>query len=213
MEDKIVVFIINLTKRTDRREHIINEFNTRKGFDFVLINAIEHESGAFGLWTTIKTIIKRQMNQTEDYIIVCEDDHTFTNSFNMAFLNDSIKKAKEKNADVLLGGVSWFSDVIQVSPGLFWVDKFSGLQFTVIFRKFFKSILNANFSKGDAADYKISDLTSNTFVTFPFISKQKEFGYSDVTAGNNSAGKVSRLFKNSSLKLKHLNKVNDFYNL
>ena len=48
---------------------------------------------------------------------------------------------------------------------------------------------------------------------FPFISTQKEFGYSDATTKNNTEGYVDQIFSATTEKLQHLVKVAFFYHL
>ena len=58
-------------------------------------------------------------------------------------------------------------------------------------RPAFKRILDSRFSSNDVADLFLSSHLPNKLVVFPFISKQKEFGYSDVTVANNQKGHMS----------------------
>jgi len=207
------VYVANLSARKERKENIYKEFKDRNEFYLHVVSAFEDPIGAIGLWKTIQHIFKEWVNKEESFIILCEDDHQFTQKYDCHFLIERIKEAQEKNADVLLGGVSWFKDAIQVSENLFWVEKFSGLQFTIIFKKFYEKILSARFSETDVADHKISSLSDKKFIIFPFISTQKEFGYSDVTKRNNEAGFVERICLESSERLQLLIKVNTFYNM
>lgn len=204
----IPTYVMNLRKRTDRRESILRQFAGREEFDLEIVDAIEHSTGAIGLWETLKHIIN---GARAEYILLCEDDHHFTEYYSTEILLDSIGKAVERNADILCGGVSWFEDSLQVSEGLFSVERFSGLQFTVIFRKFFPTILQAAFGPKDVADYKISQLSKDKLVIHPFISIQKEFGYSDVTQINNTEGRVDELFSKSDEHLQRLKEVQAFY--
>jgi len=89
---------------------------------------------------------------------------------------------------MLSGGYSWFGNAIQVSERLFWADKFNGMQFTIVFHKFYQSILDADFVESVVTDISLSDITNNKFVMYPFISVQSDFGYSDVTRKNNEIG-------------------------
>lgn len=69
----------------------------------------------------------------------------------------------------------------------------------VIYRKFFPTIKTiTGFNGSEALDHKLSNLTTNIFVLYPFISVQKEFGYSDVTFLNSNSGRVTQLL--NSLK-------------
>lgn len=206
---KIKTFAINVPKRKDRYEHILSVFSDTKAFDFQVKSCIPNEKGNVSLWLTIKQIIEENIN--EPYIIICEDDHYFTEDFSEEALLQNIQKAQSLEADILSGGVSWFDIAVQVDKNLFWLKTFNGTQFMIIFKKFFLKILEANFKEKESADFKISSLTKNVFVTVPFISKQKEFGYSDVTVLNNEKGKVERLFEKTSGRLSILKKVKASY--
>lgn len=207
-------FILNLFSRPDRRDHILRQFKDRKEFRVQIVEPVKHEVAAVSLWETIKHIIRDLANPDEEYIIFCEDDHEFTTHYSKESLAVSIEQAKLIEADVLSCGVSGFNGgVIPVKENIYWVQKFSGLQFTVIFRKFFQKILESDFQPFDAADYKICSLTENKFFVFPFISVQKDFGYSDVTTKNNQKGTVGEAFLQSEEKVQLVKKVRDSYTL
>ena len=206
---KIKTFAINVPKRKDRYKHIVSVFSGHKLFDFQVVKCIPHKRGNVSLWLTIKQIIEK--NKKESYIIICEDDHYFTADFSEEKLLECIKKAQNLGADILSGGVSWFDIAVQINTDFFWLKTFNGMQFSIIFQKFFNTILNTDFNEKDSADFRISTLSENIFVIVPFISKQKEFGYSDVTFLNNEKGKVEKLFKKTSERLNLLQKVKTFY--
>src|SRR5579859_2973117 len=169
----ISTYVINLSKRTERKENILKEFAGRKEFKVHIVTAIEHATGAIGLWNTIKYILQNMVEDRDDFILICEDDHQFTGNYSEEILFGCIAEARERGADILCGGVSWFEDCLQVTERLFSVQKFSGLQFTIVFKKFFSVITGAGFNAGDVADYKISALSKNKFVIHPYISVQK----------------------------------------
>ncbi len=78
IKEKIPTYIINLPTRTDRRKHILNEFKGRPEFELTMIDACTHEVGAVGLWNSILKIIDISTERNEDMVIICEDDHQFT---------------------------------------------------------------------------------------------------------------------------------------
>ena len=205
------VFAINLPSRTERRSSIVREFQTNPEFDIELTVPVFHPKPNVSLWLTIQQIVQVQLNKEGDFFILCEDDHQFTKNYNTTFLQKCIAEAQLSDADILLGGVSWQKNSVQVSENLFWMENFSGLQFTVIFKKFYNSILTAEFGDRDTADHKISALTHKKFVIYPAISTQKEFGYSDVTPGNNATGRVDFLFEKTNKIFDSLNKVRSYY--
>lgn len=181
---KIPTYIISLKHRHDRRDHILQQFEGQEIFDCQLVNAIENENGRLGLWLTIKKIISDSMAQDLEYLLICEDDHQFTADYSTQKLVEGINQARSLNAHVLLGGICYCDQhVKQVEHNLIAVDHFACTQFTLIFRSFFEKIMSAEFLEDDCADHKIARLSDKKFVLYPFISVQKDFGYSDVSQG------------------------------
>ncbi|HMI02719.1 MAG TPA: hypothetical protein VK541_09570 [Pedobacter sp.] len=209
--NQIPTYIINLKKRPDRKESILNEFKDKEEFALNIVEAFEDKFGALGLWNTIIHILRNLINKDEEFIIIGEDDLEFTNFYSKKILVETIDCAKEKKADIVLGGVSWFSNSIRLSSNLYWVENFSGLQFTIIFRKFFDVILKASLINYEAADYKIASMTSSAMFVYPFITIQKEFGYSDATSNNNENGRVSALFNASTKLVEQTTKISTLY--
>ena len=203
-------FVISLKHRTDRRAHIQQTFRQVPEFDCTIVDAIEHTTGAKGLWLTIQCIL-REYAAYEEFVVLCEDDHQFTEDYNKKLLFDSIAIAMANDADVLSGGVSWLNSAVPVNKHIYWTEKFTGLQFIVIFKKFYAAILNADFSDTDVADHKICALAANKYVIYPFISIQKEFGYSDVTPKNAVPGSVTELFRKSRQNIPAVSAVQRFY--
>jgi hypothetical protein len=198
MVQPIPTYVINLKERADRLEHVKRQFQGRKEFELHIVEAIKHKIGAIGLWETMKHILRDLENSSSDYVILCEDDHLFTEAYNSADLFVVLNKAIELNADILLGGPSWVNGTLPVSENIFWVEKFTGTQFTIVFRKFFNTILEADFLDNDCADAKMADLTQEKFFIYPFLSIQRDFGYSDVTLKNNKDGYINDLYKDCS---------------
>lgn len=210
MKSSDLCCVVNLPERRDRYHHIVQAFEARNEFALRLYDPLPHKTGAFSLWLTLKKILET-VDKDLPFFILCEDDHEFTPHYSFALWQKCIDEAQQFDADILCGGVSWFKTGVQVSKNLFWVEKFSGLQFTVIFQKFYQIILNASFSEFDQADYKISDLTEKKFVIYPFMSVQKDFGYSDVTSRNHGERRVERLFAETSERFALLQKVKAAY--
>jgi len=211
MNGPIPTFIVNKKERKDRLTFITNQFNDKIEFRTQILNPIEHEVGAVSLWNTLRAIVEKQREGNVPFFLLCEDDHQFTSAYSQFLLTRCLKKVKTLEGDLLLGGVSCFANCIKVSKDLFWVDDFTGLQFSVIYKNLYDKILDVDFTKDDAADCKISTITDSKFVIFPFISVQKEFGYSDVTPYNNLDGRVTKLFGRSDKRLTLINKVNKHY--
>lgn len=213
MERKLLTtFIINLRNRFDRKVHILNEFNDRYEFDIQVIEAVENSTGAIGLWESIKKIVKQAVETGEEKILICEDDHLFTGSYNESLLQEAIQEGNQLGAEVICGGVSWYQDMLPVTGHLNWTNKFSGTQFVIIYKSLFSKILGTDFSNRDSADYKLCSLTDKTFFIYPFISVQKDFGYSDVTAANDGVRSVESLFAATIARLEMYSKIKEHYN-
>lgn len=208
---KIPTYIVNLKKRTDRRKHVLNEFKNKNEFDIKIVEAHEHVIGSYGFWKTICEIISTAKNGKEDFVLICEDDHEFTSNYCHELLIDSINMAHNFEADLLCGGVSWFNGAIPVTKNLYWVDAYNGNQFIIIFKSLFDRILNSKFYTNETTDFKLSNLAARKFFIFPFLSIQKEFGYSDVTPSNDELGHISKLFVDCSNTVHTLNKVADYF--
>ena len=207
----IPTYVINLKERKDRLKHIKFQFLDKSEFEISVIAAVKHPVGAIGLWQSIHKIVDMAQKQNKDFILICEDDHEFTPCYSKQHLFDCIAEAKINEADVLLGGVSALRSAFPISKYLFWTELFNGSQFVILFNKFFKTILEAEFENNDLADYKISSLTTRQFFIYPFISIQKDFGYSDATKKNNEAGRVAEYFKKASETVEYLLNVLTFY--
>ncbi|HTK21039.1 MAG TPA: hypothetical protein VL442_16065 [Mucilaginibacter sp.] len=206
----IPTYVINLKKRTDRKKHLIEQFKGRDEFRLGIIEAFEHSFGALGLWATIRCILIDLVPPDADYIIICEDDIEFTEHYSKEKLIKAIEEAQKHNADVMLGGVSWIDDSVQISEHLFWTNNFTGLQFTVVFRKFIDVAKQAKLVNYSAADFYIASLSNNVLLRHPFFTVQKDFGYSDATA-KNKGKKVSTYFVHSDKNLLDLIRVKNLY--
>lgn len=210
---KIPTFIINLKSRPERKEAVLKEFEGKPEFDITIVEAIEHKIGLIGLWQTMKYILKNLVSDTDELILICQDDHQFTEYYSYRALTEGISEAIEMDADTIQGGVSWFQSAFQSSHHLFWIEKFSGLQFAILFKKFFIPLLNLDLDGFDAGDYRISAFTDKKWVIYPYISTQRDYGYSDVTLKNNKPERQEKLFRQSNETMKTLLTVADYFKI
>lgn len=211
MTEKLQVYAVNMAARTERRESIVGEFEGRDEFELHIVPAIEHRNGPYGLWQTFYGIVKEQARRGSEFFIFCEDDHAFTKAYSRDTLLHYIQLAQSLDADLLSGGMSVCRNPVEVAPGLFWVSWFNGMQFTVIFRRCYQKILAAKTSEGYAVDIQLSYLAKRKYVMAPYISVQREFGYSDATAVNEEEGRITRFFQKHESLLARLHKVRSHY--
>ena len=210
---KLKVYIPNLPQRTERRASITEQFDGKDLFDINLVCPVPDKTASNSLWRTFCQIVQKEKESGSEFFIFCEDDHIFTDAYSDAFLLDRIREADEIDADLLLGGVSWMRDSLQVREHLFWMERFTGMQFTVVFKRFYDKILAIEYdeNKKYVTDSFLSILSDSIFVMHPYISVQKEFGYSDVTEKNNKEGYVQSLFERTDKTLSILKKVRNHY--
>lgn len=210
----INVYIPNLQQRTDRRESILREFSGKEYFKTNIVTPVPSKKGYISLWKTFIKVVEKEEANESDFFIFCEDDHVFTENYSSDALCRHIQEADRMQADLLLGGVSWMRAPFQVNDNMFWLDAFNGMQFTIVYSRFYDRILDTiKDGYKNVTDIFLSSLTDAIFVIYPFISVQKEFGYSDATPNNNKTGYVKGLFSYTSERLRILNKVWTYYKL
>src|SRR5690606_24710654 len=111
----IPTYIVNLKKRTDRREHIKQQFINKPEFNINFVDACENEVGRMGLWESLVKVIHIAENNNDDVIIFCEDDHLFTQHYSKRYLVVNIIEAYQQGADILSGGVGAFGTAVPVA--------------------------------------------------------------------------------------------------
>lgn len=198
----IPTYIVNLKERPDRLSSILKEFENKNEFDIHIIEACWHEFGNVGLWNSFKKVIETANENNEDVILFVEDDHVFTENYDPNFFFQNIIEAFQQNADIVSGGIGGgFKYIVPITENRFWMNHFWCTQFIIIYKKFFPIILNAKFRSDDTLDNFLSILTTNKMVLFPFISIQKNFGYSDITDENSKKKNITSYFDSSNLIL------------
>ena len=204
---KIPTYVINLPERTDRRDSIVDTFAKHPEFELNIVPAIKCERGADGLWQSIIKIVKRVREGDDEVIIICEDDHVFTSDYNRDVFIQNVIDAGRQGCQILYGGIGNFHNAVYVSENRFWIDWNWCTHFMVVYRPVFDIIIEADFGKLDVADEFLSRIIPNKMVLYPFISVQKEFGYSDVTPSNNQVGKITQLFTDTAQRLDKLKNI------
>lgn len=212
MKDKIPTYIINISHRTQRKTDVLKQFNEKEEFDVHIFPSIEEQRGAWGLWKSIVAIVKQAKSDDLDAVLICEDDHEFTAVYDYSSFYADLHTAANLGCEILLGGIGGLENVVPVKDDLLWVDRFWCTQFMVVYHEAFDIILNADFDeRTDVADEFLTKILTNKLVIYPFISIQKETGYSDVTAANNRQGTISSHFNFAHRKIKSYLRVFNKY--
>lgn len=207
------VYAINLKSRSDRRKHIEEQFRGRPEFGLHIIEAVEDANGRVGLWKSMVKAVEMAIANNDDMMIICEDDHTFTENYSKEYLFANIIGAEEQQADLLSGGIGGFGHAIPVAGNRYWVDWFWCTQFIVIFKPLFNKILAYPFQDNDTADGVLSVLAGHKMTVYPFLSIQTDFGYSDVTVSNDRCqGLICRHFQETDRRMKMIHNVSHHFN-
>ena len=196
------VYAINLKERTERRAHIEEQFRDKTEFELIWIDAVSHPIGGAGLWQSMVNAVKMAMERNDDIMIICEDDHEFTPTYSKEYLFSSVAAAYEQGAELLSGGIGGFGVAVPVAPHRYWVDWLWCIQFIVVYKPLFQKILDYDFKDTDTTDGVLSAIAKDKMVMYPFISIQRDFGYSDVTAHNDeNKGLITNFFRQADYKM------------
>lgn len=208
IESYIPVYAINMKERSERREHIIQQFEGKPEFEFHLVEACKHAKGNHGLWNSIVKTVRKAKENDEEAIIICEDDHYFTEHYSPGLLFKEIRETYIQGGELLSGGIGGFEQAIPTGYHRYWIDWMWCTQFIVIYSSLFDKILSYEFKENDTADGVLSLLASTKMVVYPFISEQKDFGYSDVTQSNMvHKGLIREHFERSNKKLHMIEQI------
>jgi hypothetical protein len=202
------VYVINLNDRTERRQHIEEQFRGKPEFELTWVNAVEHPIGAVGLWQSMVKAVQMAEENDDDIMIICEDDHTFTSAYSKEYLLANIIEASGQGSELLSGGIGGFGAAVPAAANRYWIDWFWCTQFIVVFKPLFQKILDYEFKDTDTADGVLSALARDKMTVYPFISIQKDFGYSDVTRANNEiSGMITNHFRQTDIRLSQIHHV------
>ncbi len=201
----IPTYIITQKREVDRIENIYSEFNNKSEFRLKIINISKSPSN-LEYWKSIVKIVKMAIKQDDDIIIVCKDNHYFTDNYSTEFLFRNTLGAQEQGADILTGGLVGFDYAVPVAKNRYWVNHFSNTQFMIIYKKFYQTLLNYNFNNDDVTEAVISQLSNNIMTLYPFISKRKEY------KKNNISDPYEQLENQSDILLNIIHQISNSYN-
>ena len=95
-------FIINLKRRIDRKNKMINRLNNLKQFDYQFIEAIDCNYGAIGCGKSHIKCLKLALNQNLPYILIMEDDIVIKDKLADKYFN-YLEKIKEFDVVIFSG--------------------------------------------------------------------------------------------------------------
>lgn len=137
---------INLTHRTDRLSHILDQFNGL-GITGERVDAIQNSNGAIGCTLSHIKCLEMAIERNYEQVFICEDDITFLNLelFKQNFIK--FTKSKDINWDVLIIGgnnVPPFQQIHDYCARVFYCQTTTGY----IVKKSYYNKLLQNFKTG-----------------------------------------------------------------
>ncbi len=161
---------------------------------------------------TRKIKILKPEGLSQATVSICEDDHIFTEHYTSDYLFRNIAEAETKGVDLLVGGACGYGTGVPIGDDLFWTDWYWGNQFLIIRKNIYSRILDFNFRDGNTADGVLSGLIRRKAILHPFVSVQREFGYSDITPTNGRKGFINDLFDDTARRLQSVRDITDEFN-
>lgn len=149
------------------------EFQGRTEFE------IHPVSGSWD-WNNLRHVIEQVCRKDEDdAIVVCHEGHHFTGDYQTCSFMGALLESSELGTDMLLGGCRVFGNLVPVSNRLYWVNKFEGSNFFVLFRRSFQPLLDISPNDDENLDEILSRGLSNKLLISPFISSNGAKGRAD----------------------------------
>lgn len=167
----------------------------------------EHSIGAVGLWQSMLKAVQTAIDKRDDIMIICEDDHIFTPAYNKDYLFANIIGANAQGSELLSGGVGGFGTAVPVDTNRYWMVGFGLRNYLILSQLFQKTLRHMTSKITDTADGVLSVLAKDKMTIYPFISVQKDFGYSDVTVYNGTPGMISNYFSQANYRLRMIHHV------
>lgn len=150
-----------------------NAISNMQEFNVVGSVVTDHEIGDIRAIGFLKEAVTAAISADEDLLVVVASEHVFTESYSKELLINAILDANDFGADVLLGGVNGgFTHALPATGNCFWINDFLSANFIVLFRKFFYKVLSARTENISDKSF-LPTLTSNAFLVFPFLSKNR----------------------------------------
>ncbi len=171
----IPVYVIDNSQRQENLTQLSGQFEGKTEFAVTLIPASTGDDPAYAWYTDLQRIVTMAMDNDEDIIIVCEDDHFFTKNYSKSFFFRNIIEAWEQGADCLTGGCTAFNYAVPVAASRFWVNACEG-NFVVMYRALYSKIREASFETGWKQGSLPSAISSNKLLLYPFVAAKKTNG-------------------------------------
>lgn len=148
------------------------EFASREEFDVNYIYSVKENSEEE--WNIFRQIVEKSHANKEDAIVLCRNRGHFSKAYSKEFFFHGIFKCADFNTHLLVGGCVDFNNLVPVTSNLFWVDRFIGGTFLVLFSSAYRLLLNIHPKTSKNIDTILSETLANKLLLCPMIFKRRE---------------------------------------
>lgn len=187
-------FIINLSTRQDRYEHVVNEFK-KIDIEPNRFNAVQTKDGAIGCTISHIKCLELAIENDYEQIFICEDDITFLDVYTLKRSLERFEQ-NEKNWDVLIIGGNVVKPYEKIGDYCLKIKNCQTTTGYVVRKRYYNKLLN-NFREGvnkllttdNKRQYAIDiywknlQLIDNWYLLFPLTVTQYE-NFSDIEKKN-----------------------------
>lgn len=152
--------------------HILKEFKGKPEFKVKIIQDSSSDNNSLESWNSIVQSVKIAIENKDEVIILCKEEHYFTKNYSPTLLIKEIQEAYIQGAEMLLGDIKDFGQAIPAGYHRYWIDYFKCSHFIVVFSSLFERILSYQFEEYDKIDDVFSLLSPHKMVIYPFISSR-----------------------------------------
>lgn len=166
----IPVYFLNLSNH-ETLKNCVKQFDGKEEFEVNIMEVGKFKNKEMRKWEGIKKVVNKAITKEEDLCIICKEGHVFSEKYEFNAFLTKIYEGHRLGAKYLLGGLSGdYANALVLPSGLCWIDSFENSQFIVLYNSFYKPILEEEFLESHNVEEKLSKMTSNKFLIYPFIS-------------------------------------------
>lgn len=170
--DRIIIPVFCISNMNSTKK-VLTAFENRTEFILTYLDdndVNESQLNSFSL-KFLKQAVKCGLDEEDEFIIISNYKHFFTENYNKEYLLNQIISAYYFGCGILIGGISNFNRAVPLTKNLFWIDSFSSSNFIIIFKSLFLKIVHLD-EQLDGTNF-LSEITSNKMVMYPCISENR----------------------------------------
>lgn len=174
LDFSIPTYIMPLQTLYDN-ERLKAEFKDKNEYNLKFVPLVKVAKEPIDRLNTLKNIVREAQIADEDFILVCDDKHTFTSDYSFSEFKKAIIKAYYLNTKMLLCGfLGEGNNILFLNSSLFWLDSFSKSSFLVLYKSIYQNILDLVPDNTLSYEDQLSSITSNKLCLFPIISASRK---------------------------------------